>query len=125
MGQMLGSDGPFHQIDFEKAYDQVEWLFIQVMLKALGFGHFYLYTVETLFADVNAFLSIDQVKSDEVDLFRSINQGCPFAPTLYVMAIEALGDLLHHKVLQGSIKGIPLLVQENAQWDASPMLLRG
>lgn len=43
------------------------------MLKALGFGHFYLYTVETLFADVNAFLSIDQVKSDEVDLFRSIN----------------------------------------------------
>lgn len=28
MGQMLGSDGPFHQIDFEKAYDQVEWLFI-------------------------------------------------------------------------------------------------
>jgi hypothetical protein len=43
----------FIKIDFEKVYDRVEWPFILTMLKALGFGPYFIKAVETLFAEVS------------------------------------------------------------------------
>lgn len=42
-------DALFSKIDFEKAYDQIEWNFIIDMLEALGFGPIFLqYVVITM-----------------------------------------------------------------------------
>jgi hypothetical protein len=38
MARSLGLEATFINIDFEKAYDRVEWPFILVMLKVTGFG---------------------------------------------------------------------------------------
>nr|KUM50953.1 hypothetical protein ABT39_MTgene799 [Picea glauca]QHR90568.1 hypothetical protein Q903MT_gene4593 [Picea sitchensis] len=69
----------FIKIDFEKAYDRVEWPFILAMLKALGFGLAFINSVETLFASASTYLSINRCKSEEIGLFRSIRQGCLLA----------------------------------------------
>jgi len=41
----FGKEALFIKIDFEKAYDRVEWNFILNMLKDLGFGPLYLYSI--------------------------------------------------------------------------------
>ena len=39
------------KIDFKKAYDKVEWDFILMTLRALGFGERFVQIVQTLFVD--------------------------------------------------------------------------
>ena len=49
----------FLKIDFSKAYDRIEWPFILAMLQALGFGPNFLQSMETLFGDANACITIN------------------------------------------------------------------
>ena len=49
----------FLKIDFAKAYDRIEWPFILAMLCALGFGPNFLQSVEILFGDANACITIN------------------------------------------------------------------
>jgi hypothetical protein len=47
-------------------------------------------------------------KSEEMDLFISIREGCPLAPALNVTTAKALCYLLQIRMAFGQIKGIPL-----------------
>ena len=49
----------FLKIDFAKAYDRIEWPFILAMLQALGFGPNFIQSVEMLFGDANACITIN------------------------------------------------------------------
>lgn len=74
----LDLDVLFIKIDFEKAYDVVEWLFILVMLKVVSFWPFFVSTVQIVFSETFACLSVDKCKSDEVGLFQS--KDAPWLP---------------------------------------------
>lgn len=66
-------DALFIKIDFEKAvYGKVEWPFILAILKAMGFGPYFIQSVETLFVDASACLSINHGKSKAINMFFSI-----------------------------------------------------
>ena len=98
----------FLKIDFSKAYDRIEWPFILAMLQALGFGPNFIQSMEMLFGDVNACITINNLQSEAFGLFRSIRKGCPLAPALYVLAAEGFGYLLAHSVSSGLVHGISL-----------------
>jgi len=53
----------FVKIDFQKTYDWVKWPFILGMLKALDFDPTFIGSVETIFVDAPASLSINRSKS--------------------------------------------------------------
>ncbi|KAH9288546.1 hypothetical protein KI387_032663, partial [Taxus chinensis] len=78
----------FIKIDFEKAYDRIEWPFVLTMLQVLGFGPIFIQSVNMLIADASAQISINGLNSEPFGLFWSIRQGFPLAPTLYVLAAE-------------------------------------
>jgi len=90
----------FIMIDFDKAYDRVEWPFILSMLKALSLGPLLIEAVETSLAEeASTRLSINRFQFEEVVFFRSIQQGWPITPALYVLATkQVLGDFLDHNV---------------------------
>ena len=56
----------------------------------------------------DACISINNSQSEAFGLFRSIRQGFPLAPTLYVLAAEGFGYLLAHSVSSGLVRGISL-----------------
>ena len=78
------------------------------MLQALGFGPNFIQSVEMLFGDANACITINNSQSEAFGIFRFIRQGCPLAPTLYVLAAEGFGYLLAHFVSSGLVHGISL-----------------
>jgi hypothetical protein len=105
----LGLKGLFIKLDFRKAYDWVEWSFILAKFQALGFGQFFIWVVETLFANALACISVNQAKSEKVRSSKSISQAFPLAPTLHFLDVESRGYLLHYQSTQGLIIGIPFL----------------
>jgi hypothetical protein len=103
-----GQQALFLKIDFDKAYDHIDWTFITDMLTCLGFGQCCVGMINTLFTCASAFVSVNNVLSPCIHLHRSIRQGCPLAPYLYVLTVDALGYLLEATHLQGQLRGISL-----------------
>lgn len=74
---MIGQDDlskkPFLlKIDFAKAYDCIEWLFIMGMLRALGLGPRFLQMVQMHFEDASTCITINDRQSFVFGIFRSI-----------------------------------------------------
>ncbi|XP_059076993.1 uncharacterized protein LOC131876187 [Cryptomeria japonica] len=90
-------------LDFEKAYDRVEWDFIIMMLEAFGFpSEFYTY-VKVLLQDASTQIDVNGSLSSSIMLSRSIRQGCPLAPALFVIASDALFYLFRDNSLSPKI----------------------
>lgn len=81
-------------VDFEKAYDRVEWRFILMMLEAFGFPKEFCQFVQVLLKDASAQMEINGSLTQAFKLGKSIRQGCPLAPALFVIASNALFYLL-------------------------------
>ena len=75
------------------------------MLTCLGFGERCVSMVNTLFSCTSSFVSMSNSLSRHIHLHRSIRQGCPLAPYLYALTVDALGYLLEATLHQGKIRG--------------------
>ena len=64
--------------------------------------------MKTLLRDANVVVEVNGGRSHCFELSRSIRQGCPLAPTLFVIATEALHYLLRDDILSPKVRG-PLL----------------
>lgn len=98
----------FLKIVFEKAYDCIAWHFLIVVLQALDFGPNFLASINLLYRDVVAVLTINNTHSLAIGIFCSVRQGCPLAPSLYVLAAETFGYQLAQKVFNEFVEGIIL-----------------
>lgn len=82
------------KIDFDKAYDRIDWSFISELLSCLGFGARCVAMVNIILTNALTFVSVNKSLSPWIVLHWSICQGCPLAPYLYVLTMNALGYLL-------------------------------
>ncbi|XP_057859437.2 secreted RxLR effector protein 78-like [Cryptomeria japonica] len=95
-------------IDFEKAYDRVEWEFILMMLEAFGFPVEFCKWVKILLKDASAQVEINGSLSQIIKLSRSIRQGFPLAPALFVIALDALYYILRDYTISPKVEGVKL-----------------
>ena len=74
-------------LDFEKAYDMVEWNFIIMMLQAFGFPSFFCNTIKVLLNDASTQDEVNGVLFAPFSLGRSMPFGsfpiCDFLGSLY------------------------------------------
>ena len=104
----LSLDFLFLKIDFDKAYDRVEWDFILQSLHDIGCGRKFIKSVQVLLGNATTHVSLNGNLTQGIKLQKSIRQGCPLAPLLFVIAADALGWLVQDKMQHGLIKGIPV-----------------
>ena len=62
------------QIDFEKAFDSVEWDFLLNALKILNFGNNFITWIKTLYTNITACAGNNGNYSDYFTLSQSIRQ---------------------------------------------------
>ena len=93
------------QIDFEKAFDSIEWDFLFESLKALNFGPEFISWIKTIYTDISACVGNNGYYSEYFTLSRSIRQGCPISALLFLLVVE----LLAHKIRkEANIEGIQI-----------------
>ena len=95
-------------IDFQKAFDSVEWEFLIEGLKKFNFGRDFLQWVKTFYSIQSCVIN-NGVSSNIFTLERGVRQGDPLSPYLFIIAIETLAIAIRQKE---SIKGITIGTEE-------------
>lgn len=77
-------------LDAEKAFDLIEWQYLQRVVEKLGIGEFFSGWLQILYKDKLTITEVDEQKSEIIRLNRGVRQGCPLSPFLLALAIEPL-----------------------------------
>ena len=92
-------------LDFEKAFDSIEWKYLQKSLVAFKFGPQLRKWVDVLYNDISGCILNNGFATKHFNLGRGVRQGCPLSGILFVIAIEILSNAIKSS---DEIKGIPI-----------------
>ena len=81
-------------LDFEKAYDRVDWGFLEETMLCMGFQNSWIRGVAAMFKTAHSQVLLAGDKGDRFSISRSIQQGFPLAPTLFLFFAEAMSSFL-------------------------------
>ena len=123
--EKVDSDAALINLDQSKAFDRVDHRFLEAVLSAAGFGPYFRSWIRLLYASPGALVEVNGVRSKSFLLSRSIRQGCPLSPLLYVLALEPfLRKLKANPVLRGiSLPGATTSARYSAYADDVSVLV--
>jgi hypothetical protein len=87
--------------DWEKAYDLIDRSFLQTCLTSFGFGPSFCRWFLILHKDTVSRLTVNSFLSSSFPMRSGVMQGCPWAPFLFLCAVEPLACALRGSALQG------------------------
>ena len=92
-------------IDFEKAFDSLEWTFLERCLNQFGFGPDFIRWVNAFYKNIQSCIINNGFYSHYFKIERGVRQGDPLSPYLFVTAIEILAIAMRN---QDDLKGIKI-----------------
>ena len=94
------------KLDMSKAYDRVEWNFLERILGQLGFYESFVQLISKCIRSVTYKFKVNSTYTDVVVPGRGLRQGDPISPYLFLLCAEGLSALLHQAEFVGRIRGI-------------------
>ncbi|XP_045791386.1 uncharacterized protein LOC123886091 [Trifolium pratense] len=86
------------KVDFEKAYDSVDWGFLEYMLGRFGFSVKWRNWMKACVCVGNLSILVNGSPTEEIQIKRGLKQGAPLAPLLFLLVAEGLGGLMRKAV---------------------------
>ena len=96
-------------LDFEKAYDRVDWNFLEGTMLCLGFDKSWIFGISALYRNAYSRVILAGDVGNSFLITRSVRQGCPLAPFLYLFFAEAL-----HMYINAQVTGIKGLIMPSS-----------
>ena len=101
-----GLEGSFMMVDFTKAFDTIEFQYIEECLKHFNFGVDFCKWVKLMYKDVKSSVLINGWKTTSFEISRGIRQGCPLSALLFLLAVEILAEKIRqNKQIKGIMYG--------------------
>ena len=96
-------------LDFQRAFDSVEWDFILECLESFNFGPEFVGWVKTFYKNIQSCIINNGTISDFFTLERGVRQGDPLSPYFFVLTAEALTIAVRQNI---AITGITIGKEE-------------
>ncbi|KAL0326613.1 UNVERIFIED_CONTAM: putative mitochondrial protein [Sesamum angustifolium] len=94
------------KLDMSKAYDRIEWDFLENMLSKLGFHNRVVSLIMLCVRSVTYSFMLNGKQFGFVKPERGIRQGDPLSPYLFILCAEGFSCLLQAKEHNGDIRGV-------------------
>jgi len=83
-------------LDFEKAFDSVQWPWIIDSLNARGFPPSFVNIIRMLYNQPRACVIVNGFRAHPFIVGRGVRQGCPLSPLLFALILEPLLDAIRN-----------------------------
>ena len=103
MAQHENDQGMIFFLDFEKAFDSLEWDYLFRVLEEMNFGPSFRNWVHTFYHNISSCIVNNGHASEFIPLKRGVRQGCPLSGMLFILAVEPLAIQIR---TSKSIKGL-------------------
>lgn len=94
------------KLDISKAYDRVEWNFIQEIMSRIGFAQKWIESIMKCISSVSYSTVVNGNKWDIFYPTTGLKQGDPLSPFLLLICGEGLSSLMWMATGEGVIKGV-------------------
>ena len=96
------------KIDMSKAYDRVEWEFLERAMRHLGLGEQMVRLIMSCISLVSYFVLLNGQPVGNIKPSHGLRQGDPLSPYLFLMCAMGLQSLLHKAKMEGHIRGVAI-----------------
>ena len=94
-------------LDQSKAFDRVDHRFLATVLETAGFQPEFRRWISMMYHNPQAVVQVNGRRSRAFAIERSVRQGCPLSPLLYVLAFEPLLRKLRDEGTSPALRGVP------------------
>ena len=81
-------------LEFEKAYDGVDWSFLEGTMLKFGFHRAWIRGMAALYSGATSRVLLGGRVGTTFQITKSVRQGCPFGPFLFLFFAEAMSIYL-------------------------------
>ena len=96
------------KLDMSKAYDRVEWIFLENIMKRMGFDVKWVNLIMECISTVTYSVLINGEPTQVIHPSRGLHQGDPLSPCLFLLCSEGLHFLLHRAAEARQIRGVSI-----------------
>ena len=96
------------KLDMSKAYDRLEWVFLQRTMEKMGFSSKWIRWIMECIKSVSYSILVNGEPKGHFVPTRGIRQGDPLSPYLFLICSEGLNGLIDHAMINNHIEGVSL-----------------
>jgi hypothetical protein len=94
------------KLDMHKAYDRVEWGFLEKIMIKMGFDRRWIKLIMACVKSVKYNIRVNSMETDHIIPTRGLRQGDPLSPYLFLLVAEGLSSLLRGVESRGELQGV-------------------
>ncbi|KAF9592580.1 hypothetical protein IFM89_016031 [Coptis chinensis] len=96
------------KMDMAKAYDRVEWAFVDNIFEKLGFSNKWRHMIHQCLSTVSFQIMLNGSPLEKINPERGLRQGDPLSPYLFILVSEALSRLIAQAEAKEELHGVKI-----------------